>query len=119
MEAINGINTEHVMETALIMYKMSTRLEKALEKHHMSVQELSRITGISKIQINRFLNGFYIPTHSMSCAIAKALHVSVHYLLGGDESSVSSADESDTIDEQKLNSIVEHIAGPLLKQSTD
>lgn len=58
------------------------RLSQLLNERAMAQSELSRLTNISKGSISGYVNGTFKPKDDNAEAIAKALCVSVDYLLG-------------------------------------
>ena len=69
------------------MNEVAERISKAMEQQNMSYGELSRITGIPKSAVFRYVTGqtgkMPIPRLEL---IAKALHVEPEYLMGWDNS---------------------------------
>lgn len=63
------------------MSNMQERIYEAMDAKGMSQAELSRLSGVSKSSLSRYLGGDEMPASKLA-AIADALRVSVDYLLG-------------------------------------
>ena len=64
------------------MEDFNHRLSEALRVRGVLPVELSRMTGINKGNISKYIKGDYIPKQSKIAAIAEALRVSPAWLLG-------------------------------------
>lgn len=65
-----------------ITESFSFRLQTALDKSGMSQSELANISGITKSSLSRYLSGKFEPKYSAVTALARALNVTVDYLMG-------------------------------------
>lgn len=57
------------------MSKFSERLKACMEEMDIKPSELSKLTGIDKSSISRYLKGDYVPKQLKITALANALHV--------------------------------------------
>ncbi|QDP68090.1 MAG: hypothetical protein Unbinned5081contig1003_22 [Prokaryotic dsDNA virus sp.] len=76
-----------------IITVFSERLREALDKSHLSQKEISKISKVSASSIQRWLNLENTPSIEHVESVAKALGVSVFWLLGGDGSNEKKASE--------------------------
>lgn len=58
------------------------RLKTALDRAHLSQQELSDRSGVSKASISQYVNGRYIPSNFSAGKMAEVLHVNPAWLMG-------------------------------------
>ncbi len=65
------------------MSKFCERLKECMEKADIRPSELSKVTGIDKSSISRYLKGDYVPKQLKITALADALHVNAGWLLTG------------------------------------
>lgn len=70
---------------------------KAMSMRHMNQAELSRLSGVSKSSLSRYIGGDDIPASKLK-AIADAVGMSVDELLGIDHSTSLSDDERELLD---------------------
>lgn len=64
------------------MVSFRTRLAECLEARNITPAELSRLTNLSKATISMYLSGKIEPKQSSVYVMAKALNVTVEYLMG-------------------------------------
>jgi len=64
------------------MVTFRTRLAECLDKKQITPAELSRLTKLSKATISMYLSGKIEPKQSSIYTIARALNVSIEYLMG-------------------------------------
>lgn len=67
------------------MGEIASNIKAAMDERGMKAIQLSEATGISRSRISCYLNGKYVPKTEALMKIAKALGVSVAWLIGGDE----------------------------------
>ena len=79
------------------METFASRLKKALELKNMTSAELSRLTGIDEGTISNYRKGKYEPKQIKTEMIAKALNVSIPWLMGLDVPISGRKDNSTTI----------------------
>ena len=72
----------------------STRLKEALYLNNMKAADLCEATGRGKSAISQYLSGSFKPKQERLGQIARALHVSVAYLMGWDDPSIKISDGS-------------------------
>lgn len=60
------------------------RLSVALDRIHISQQELSDLSGVSKFSISQYINGSHCPSNISSGKMAKVLKVNPVWLMGFD-----------------------------------
>ncbi|MEE3451845.1 MAG: XRE family transcriptional regulator, partial [Acutalibacteraceae bacterium] len=60
------------------------RFKEALEQSGKTQSDICRLTGIGKSAISQYLKGSFVPKQQRVYAIAKALNVSVSWLMGYD-----------------------------------
>lgn len=78
----------------MIKESFALRLRKCMDSQNIKAVELSEITGIGKSAISQYLKGSFEPKQERISKLAKALNVSVPYLMGYDvPRSASSATE--------------------------
>lgn len=65
------------------MSKFSERLKACMEEMDINPSELSKLTGIDKSSISRYLKGDYVPKQLKVTILADALHVNVGWLFSG------------------------------------
>lgn len=65
------------------MSKFSERLKACMEEMDIKPSELSKLTGIDKSSISRYLKGDYVPKQLKITALADALHVDPGWLFTG------------------------------------
>lgn len=112
------------------MDKFSNRLQEALTIRKISAAELSRIIGVNEGTISNYKKGVYEPKQRRLECIAKALNVSIPWLMGADvpmneKTEIPAGDDRDseiirmfselTDDEKK--SVLDYIAFVLSKRS--
>ena len=74
------------------------RLIEAFTNSGLSQTELCNKTGINKGAMSSYLSGRYFPKQQALEKLATALHVSIFYLMGfNDSSSSSGSDQADTL----------------------
>lgn len=66
------------------MYKFPERLTEALEKKNISPAELARRIGVNDGTISNYKKGRYAPKDKRVEDIAKALNISIAWLMGAD-----------------------------------
>lgn len=66
------------------IYIIKDRLNEALRLRNITAADLSRLTGINKSSISRYLSGESIPRSLAIGKMAEALHVSPAWVLGYD-----------------------------------
>ena len=66
------------------MATFAERLTEALRIRHMTAAELARILNINEGTISQYKNGLYEPKQRRTQQIAKALNVSIDWLMGAD-----------------------------------
>lgn len=96
------------------MDKVNRRLEQAMNFRLMTAADLSRITGISKSSISRYMSGEYNPNSEKLDKISKALNVNEAWLLGYD--GIEMERESDEEREQRSRTIEEDMSDMMLKK---
>jgi transcriptional regulator with XRE-family HTH domain len=57
--------------------RVETRIKQLRIEQHMSIGELSRLSGVSKSHISYIENGYKIPTITTICMLSRALGVCV------------------------------------------
>lgn len=62
--------------------QFSTLLKSFMEEHGISQKWLAEASNTTEATISRYINGIHQPNISLVMSIAKALNVSVDYLLG-------------------------------------
>lgn len=62
--------------------QFSTLLKSFMEEHGISQKWLAEAANTTEATISRYINGIHQPNISLVMSIAKALNVSVDYLLG-------------------------------------
>ena len=65
------------------MSKFSERLKACMEEMDIKPSELSKLTGIDKSSISRYLKGDYVPKQLKVTILADALHVNAGWLFSG------------------------------------
>lgn len=96
------------------MDKVNRRLEQAMNFRLMTAADLSRITGISKSSISRYMSGEYNPNSEKLDKISRALNVNEAWLLGYD--GIEMERESDEAREQRSKTIEEDMSDMMLKK---
>ena len=85
------------------IYIIKDRLNEALRLRGMNGADLSRLTGINKSSISRYLAGTSIPRSLAIGKMAQALHVSPAWVLGYNVPMETETEELPTLDLLKLN----------------
>lgn len=93
------------------MATFAIRLQMAMEKAEIRAADLSRITGISKSTLSRYLSGSYLPKQNNTYLLAKALNVSPIWLftgmnVSGDDLSFVTLKEKPSDDPVPLDDII-------------
>lgn len=96
------------------MDKVSRRLEQAMNFRLMTAADLSRLTGISKSSISRYMSGEYNPNSEKLYKLSKALNVNEAWLLGYD--GIEMERESDEAREQRSRTIEEDMSDMMLRK---
>ena len=65
--------------------KVNTRLLNIIKEKGITQKELAVILNTTEASISRYVNGLREPRLSVVCKMAKALNVSLDYLLGGSD----------------------------------
>lgn len=99
------------------MDKVSRRLEQAMNFRLMTAADLSRLTGISKSSISRYMSGEYNPNSEKLYKLSKALNVNEAWLLGYNE--VEMERESDEVREQRSKTIEEDMSDMMLRKMNE
>lgn len=83
------------------MFEVAKKISEEMSKNNLSYAELSKLTGISKSSLQRYVTGETgkMPIPSLEL-IAKALHVSPSYLIGWEEKEIT---EPETGSDLSLN----------------
>ena len=64
------------------IYIIKDRLNEALKVRNMTAAELSKLTGLNKSSVSRYLSGSSIPRSLAIGNMARALHVNPAWVLG-------------------------------------
>ena len=64
------------------IYIIKDRLNEALKVRNMTAAELSKLTGLNKSSVSRYLSGSSIPRSLAIGNMARALHVNPAWILG-------------------------------------
>lgn len=99
------------------MEKVSRRLEQAMAMKDITAAELSRLTGISKSSLSRYMSGDYNPNNDKLEKLSRALNVNEAWLLGYDE--VDMERESDEVRQEKSLTIEAEMAEMMLKKISE
>lgn len=99
------------------MEKVSRRLEQAMTMKDITAAELSRLTGISKSSLSRYMSGDYNPNNDKLEKLSRALNVNEAWLLGYDE--VDMERESDEVRQEKSLTIEAEMAEMMLKKISE
>lgn len=81
------------------------RLKEALEDAHMSQQELSDKSGVSKSAISHYINGTHCPNNVMAGQLSKVLNVSPVWLMGFDVPKIQT-ENTNSIDPNSENYVL-------------
>ena len=86
---MNNVNNKLCCLAYVFLMGFKENLKSELAYQDMLVKELAGITGISRHTIDNYLNvRERIPTADVAVKIAKALGVTVEYLVTGEENSI-------------------------------
>ncbi len=72
----------------------STRIRELREKHNLSMEQLAKQLGITKSRINMWENNGTVPRMNILVQLANYFKVTTDYLLGNDDASNVSRDNS-------------------------
>ena len=76
------------------MKEFNQQLKKAMEIRNITQAELCKRTGIPKSAMSQYISGAFRPKQTRTYLIAEALHVNIAWLMGADDISMDSEDNT-------------------------